>query len=187
MFCHVKFCTLNVHINICFCMGFCHAHLCTNYYPYSYGFLSCTSLYGWLSIIFLYGFRHLRLCTNDYPYSNGFSSRTSLYGWLPISLCMGFCHAHLCTNDYPFLLNGFLSCTCLYEWLSISSWMGFRPVHDKTNNEWIFIVQKCARRKPMHNNMDSHRTNMYMTKSHTNMDSQSYKHVDDENPYKNIC
>ena len=29
-----------------------HAHLCTNDYPYSFGFSSCTSLYKWLSIFF---------------------------------------------------------------------------------------------------------------------------------------
>ena len=86
MFCHVQFFTLNVHINICFCMGFRHAHLCTNDYPYSYGFSSCKFLYEWLSILFLYGFCHVHLCTNEYPYSYGFSSCTSLYGWLSISL-----------------------------------------------------------------------------------------------------
>ena len=79
-------CTFNVHINICFCMGFRHAHLCTNDYPYSYGFLSCTFLYERLCIIFL----------------NGFSSCTFLYKWLSIFLCMGVRHAHFCTNDYPF-------------------------------------------------------------------------------------
>ena len=31
------------------------------------------------------------------------------------------------------------------------------------------------------------RTNMYTTKTYKNMDSHSYKHVHDENPYKNIC
>ena len=99
MFCHVQFCTLNVHINICFCMVFCNAHLCKNDYPYSYGFPSWTSLYKLLSMLFLYGFRHVHLCTNDYPYF------------------MGFRHAHFCTKDYPFLLNGFSSCIFLYKWL----------------------------------------------------------------------
>ena len=102
---------------------------------YSYGFLSCTCLYKWLSILFGMGFCHAHFCTNDYPYSYGFSSCTSLYKWLSISLCMGFRHAHLCTNEYPFhfvwvsvihiyvrmtiyfFLNWFSSCTFLYEWL----------------------------------------------------------------------
>ena len=151
-FCHVQICTLNVHINICFCMNFRHTHLCTNDSPYSYGFLSCTCLYEWLSNILCMGFRRVHVCTNDFPFIlNSFLSCTCLYEWLSLSLWMGFHHAHFCTNDYPFLLNGFLSCTllyewlsiylngflscrCLYEWLSVSLCMGFCHAHFCTND-----------------------------------------------------
>ena len=157
MFCHVQFCTLNVHINICFCMGFCHAYLCTNDYPYSYGFLSCTSLYEWLSISLCMGFRHAYFCTNDYPFLlNRFSSCLFLYEWLSISFWMGFRHAHFCTNDYHFFFNGFSSCTFLYEWLrflfqlilvmhisvrmtTISFWMGFRHAHFCPNDYHLIL------------------------------------------------
>ena len=44
------FVRMTTHIS--FCMGFRLAHFCTNDYPYSYGFLSCTSLYEWLSLFF---------------------------------------------------------------------------------------------------------------------------------------
>ena len=125
----VQFCTLNVHISICFCMGFRHAHLCTNDHPY----YSCM------------GFRHAHLCTNDYPYSYGYSSCTFLYEWLSIFISVfvihisvrmtiqiifewvfvmhihvlmttiyfwiGFCHAHFCTNGHHFFLYGFSSDT----------------------------------------------------------------------------
>ena len=135
MFFHVQFCTLNVHINICFCMGFRRSHICTNVIHILMGFCHvhlCTNEYPYYSCM---GFRHVHFCTNDYPYSYGFLSCTSLYGWLSVSLCMGFHHAHFCTNDYPFLLNGFSSmhisvwmtihfffnafssCTFLYKWL----------------------------------------------------------------------
>ena len=73
-FCRVQFRTLNVHIRICFCTGFHHAHLCTNDYPY----YSCM------------GFRHAHLCTNEYPYSYGFSSCTFLYKWQSIFFLYGF-------------------------------------------------------------------------------------------------
>ena len=84
-------------------MGFRHAHLCTNDYPYSYGFSSCTYLYKWLSIFFLIGF---------------FSSCSLLYEWISISFCNNIRHAHFCTNDYRYSY-GFSSCTSLYEWMSI--------------------------------------------------------------------
>ena len=144
MFCHVQFFTLNVHISIWFCMGFCHAHLCTNDYPYSYGFSSSTSLYEWLSILFFYEFSS---CTSLYEWLSiflwvfvmhifvwmtihffvyGFSSCTFLYEWLSI-----FIFFSSCTFLYEwlslFLFNGFLSCTFMYEWLSIYF-------------EWVFVM-----------------------------------------------
>ena len=127
MFCHVQFCTLNVPINICFCVGFRHVHLCTNDYPYSYGFSSCTGfvrmtfhfllywfssstfLYEWLSIYFeLVSVMYVFLRMTIHFFLNGFSSCTFLYKWPSISFWMGFCHAHFCTNDYHFFLNAFL-------------------------------------------------------------------------------
>ena len=102
--------TIFVRMTIHFSMGFRRSHLCTNEYPYSKGFLSCTCLYEWLSI---FGFRHALVCTNDYHCSYWFSSCTSLYEWLSmlvfimhifvrliININMGFRHVHLCTNDY---------------------------------------------------------------------------------------
>ena len=92
-----------------------NSHICTNDYQYYYRFLSCTSVYEWLSIFFwvfvmhisvrmiihiLIGFCHAHLFTNDYPYY--FRCR----------------HVHLCTNEYPYY-TGILSCTFMYEWLSI--------------------------------------------------------------------
>ena len=68
MFCHVQNCTLNVHINIFFCMGFRHVHVCTNDYPYycCMGFRQvhfCTNEY-----LYSYWFCHVHVCTNDYPF-----------------------------------------------------------------------------------------------------------------------
>ena len=102
-------------------------------------FLSCTSLYKWLSIFFwifvmhisermtihiVLDFRHAHLSTNDYPYSHGFLSCTSQYEWLSILFLNGFSS---CTSLYEWLsilfLNGFLSCTFLYECLSIFLWV----------------------------------------------------------------
>ena len=122
-----------------------HAHLCTNNSQYSYGFLSCTSLYKWLSLLLLYGF----------------SSCTSLYVWIYIFLCvfvmhifvrmtihilfirfffthifvrmtipiiMGSRHAHLCTNDYPY-------CFCI----------GIRHAHICTNDyPYLYRFSSCT-------------------------------------------
>ena len=137
MFCHVQFFTLNVHINICFCMGFHHAHLCTNNYPYS-----CTSLYEWLSILFFYVF----------------SSCTSLCEWLSIFLWVFVMHIFVrmtihflaygfssCTFMYEwqsiFFLNVFSSCTFLYKWLSISFWMCSCHAHFCTN-DYLFLLER---------------------------------------------
>ena len=46
----------------------------------------------------------------------------------------------------------------------------YKDVHEKTNTRIIWKVI---------------RTKMCMTKTHKNMDSNSYKNVHDENPYKN--
>ena len=127
MFCHVQICTLNVHINICFCMGFRHVHVCTNDYPYSYVFSSCTCFYEWLSILCLWvfvmymfvrmtihffwmGFRHVHVRTHDYQLPCAWvlimhiSVRMSIHFFWK-----GFRHAHFCTDDYPFLLNVYVS------------------------------------------------------------------------------
>ena len=119
MFCHVQICTLNVHINICFCMGFRHVHVCTNDYPYySYGFSSCTSLYEWPSISLCMGFCHAHFCTNDYPFLlNGFSSCKFLYEWLSISFEWVFIMHISLQMTVHFFMNGFSSWTFLYEWL----------------------------------------------------------------------
>ena len=145
MFCHVQFCTLNVHINICFCMGFRHAHLCTNDHPCSYGFSSCTSLYEWLSILFLYGF----------------SSCKCLYEWLPISLWMGFRHVHVCTNYYPFPCEWVLVMYISVRMNIHSFWMGFRHVHVCTNDypipfEWVFVMYMFVRMTTISFWMDCH-------------------------------
>ena len=126
-----------VRMTIHILMGFRHVHFCTNDYPFLFewafvihisaqltiyffwnGFLSCTSLYEWLSISLCMGFCHAHFCTDDYHFFfYGFSSCIFLYKWLFISLCIGLGHAYFCSNDYHFFLNGFLSCTFLYEWL----------------------------------------------------------------------
>ena len=136
MFCHVQFCTLNVHINICFCMGFRHAHFCTNDYPFLcvwvfvmhisvrmtiHFFLNCfslcTYLYEWLSISLCIGFRHAHLGTNDYPYSFRKSFR----------------HVHLYTNDYPFLCLR-VSVMHISVRMTIDIHMGFHHGHFCTND-----------------------------------------------------
>ena len=117
---------ISVRMTFNIILDFCDAQLCTNDYPYSFRFLSCTSLYERLSIYYsCMGFRHSYICTNDYPHSCWFLSCTSLYEWLSILLwvfvmhifvrmnihiLVVFCHAHLCTNAYPYCY-GFLSCT----------------------------------------------------------------------------
>ena len=57
---------ISVLMTIHILLGYRNAHMCTNDYPYSYRFSSCTSLYKWLSILFR------------------ISSSTSLYEWLSI-------------------------------------------------------------------------------------------------------
>ena len=110
MFCHVQFCTLSVHINICFCMGF----------------LSCISLYKWRSIFLwvfvMYMFVQMTIHFLVYGFlSMHISVRMTIHFFW-----MGFHHAHLCTNDYPFLLMGFRYehfCTndypFLFEWIIV--------------------------------------------------------------------
>ena len=78
-FCHVQCCTLNVHSSI----YFCHAPLSTNDLQYYFWFLSCTSLYKWLSILFLVFVMQI-------------------FVWMTIHIVIGFCHAHIYTNDYPY-------------------------------------------------------------------------------------
>ena len=93
-------------------------------------FLSCTTLYKWLSLLvyvfdmhnflqmtihIIFDFCHAHLCTNDYSYYFWILSCTSLSEWLSIlflvfimhisvritiHIIIGFCHAHLCTNDH---------------------------------------------------------------------------------------
>ena len=127
-----------VRMTIHIAMGFHHVHLCTNDYPYYYGFSSCDPLYEWLSISL--GFRHVHFCTNDYHFFlNGFSSCTFLYEWLPflfewifaihisirmttISLYMGFRHAHYVQMTFHILCIWISSCTFLCEWLPIFFW-----------------------------------------------------------------
>ena len=120
-------------LSISLWMGFCHAHFCTNYYPFLLnGFSSCTFLYQWLSISFYMGFCHAHFCTNDCPFIlNGLSSWTFMYEWLPflfelivamqisvrmttISFWMDCRRAHFCTNDYHLFLNGLSSCTFMF-------------------------------------------------------------------------
>ena len=113
-------------------LGFCHANLCTNDYPYSYGFSSCKSLYEWISIFLWVFIVHIFVQRN-------------------IHIIMGFCHAHLCTNAYPYYY-GFSLCTYFYVWLSILKWfffmhifvqttihviMGFRHTHLCTNDYFV--------------------------------------------------
>ena len=84
-FCHVQFCTLNVHINKCFL----------------YGFSSCTSLYEWLSILFLHEFSS---CTflDQWLYIFLWVFVMHISVQMTIHILMGFRHAHFCTNDYPY-------------------------------------------------------------------------------------
>ena len=140
---------------------------CTNYYPFSYVFSSCTSLYEWLSNFFSMGLRHAHFWTNYYPYSYWCSSCTFLYEWLSISFLMGFRHADFCTNEYPFIFEyvfvkhifvrstihifviRFTSCTFLYEWLSIFirvssftflyEWLSIFFLHSCTS--WTFLYE----------------------------------------------
>ena len=112
----VQFCTLNVHISICFCLGFRHAHLCTNYYPYysCMGFrhaLLCTN-----DCHILMGFRHAQFCTNDYPFLCVWVFVMHIFVRMTIHIHMGFRHGHFCTNDYSYsFLMVFRQCTFLYE------------------------------------------------------------------------
>ena len=109
-FCHAHLCTNDYP----FIIEFCHVHLCTNDFPYSYKFLSCTCLYEWLSIFFWVFVMHISV-------------------QMTIRTLLDFCHSHICTNDSPFfkclfvfhiflrMIIHFLfsSSTSFYEWLSI--------------------------------------------------------------------
>ena len=112
-------------------------------------FLSCTTLYEWLSILFLVFVMH-----------------TSVR--MTIHIFFGFCHAHLCTNNYPFLCVWFfvmhiyvrMTIHILFEWvfvmrisvpMTIHFFMGFRHAHFCTNDYpfhcvWIFVMRISVRR-----------------------------------------
>ena len=105
-------------LSISFCMGFRHAHFCTNDYPFLLNeFSSCTFLYEWLPFLFEWvfvmhisvrmttisfwmGFRHTHFCTNDYH---------------SISLYRGFRHAYFCANDFPYSFGVFHVCNALQQ------------------------------------------------------------------------
>ena len=153
-------------------MGFRHAHFCTNYYPYSYGFSSCTFLYEWLSIFIWAIVMHIsvRMTTHlifesvvvmhssvrmtIHFYVCGFSSCIFLYEWLSI-----FMRFSLCTFLYErlsiFFLNRFSSCTFLCEWLSLYQFLSNAFLYNG-NSEFlgVFIsnvsVSPCAQCSPTH-------------------------------------
>ena len=110
--------SVQMTIHIIFVWVFVIHIFCTNDYPYSYGFLSCTSLYEWLSISLCMGFRHAHFCTNDYPlcFCIGFCHSYFCMNDYSYSFCMGFSHAHFYTNDFPYSY-GSSSCTSVKEWL----------------------------------------------------------------------
>ena len=127
IFCHVQFCTFNVHIHKYLCMGFVMhifvrmtirihmgfrlAHFCTNDYPCS----------------FLMGFRHAHFCTNDYPFLCVWVFVMHISVRMTIHIHMGFRHRHFCMNDYPY-----------------SFWMGFRHAHFCTNDYLFPISFQCV-------------------------------------------
>ena len=67
-------------------------------------FLSCTTLYEWLSILFFVFVMHI-------------SVRMTMH------IIFGFCHAHLCTNDYPYYF-WFSSCTTIADLTNVISVIG---------------------------------------------------------------
>ena len=151
MFCHVQFCTLNVHINICFLYGF----LSCDCGVFGLGLLMRDTLdisSGWKCIVsvphlikhvnnswchidlchFEWNFIILQVVINSvvcfvmYNFVLWMSILTYVFVWV-------FFHVHVCTNDYLYPY-WFSSCTCLYKWLSISLCMGFHHVHFCTND-----------------------------------------------------
>ena len=115
--------TLNVHISICFCVGFRHAHICTNDYPY----YSCI------------GFCHAHLRTNDYPYFfYGFLSCTFMYKWLSIFLLVFVMHIFLQSTIHILFFMG--SCTSLYLWLSIFLWVFVMHIFLQMTIHIIFVL-----------------------------------------------
>ena len=109
------FVRMTIHIVI----GFCHAYLCTNDYPYYYWFLSCSSLYKWLSLLFLV-----------------FVMRMFLR--MTIHILMGFFNVHVCTNDYPYYF-WFFSCTSLYEWISILFLVFDMHMFERMTIKFLFV------------------------------------------------
>ena len=85
---------ISVGMTIHIIIGFFHAHICTNDYPYYCRFLLCTSLCELISILFFVFIVHISLRMN-------------------IHIIFGYRHAHLYMNDYLYCFI-FLSCTSLY-------------------------------------------------------------------------
>ena len=56
-------------LSISFWMGFRHAHLCTNDYPFLCGCVYGIDISVRMTIHIHIGFCHAHFCTNDYPYS----------------------------------------------------------------------------------------------------------------------
>ena len=108
-------------IHISFWMGFCHAYSCTNDYSYSYGFLSWTWFYEWISILFLNGFCHAHFSTNDYPFFCVwvYAMHISVQMTIHIIFVRVFVLNIYVWMTIPILL-GFSSCTWLYKWIFCS-------------------------------------------------------------------
>ena len=134
-------------------MCLCHAHFCTNDYPFLLnGFSWCTCLYEWLSNSLCMDCRHLCFCTNDYKFFlKWLSSFTFLYEWLPFlfewivviyisvrmtinSFWMDCRRLHFCTNDYDFFFEWIVVIYISVWMTTISLWMGFRHVYFCTND-----------------------------------------------------
>ena len=84
-------------------------------YTYYYSFLSCTTLYKWLSIL-VYVFVMHNSVRMTIHIILVFVMHSSVQ--MTIHIIFGFRHAHLCKNDYPYYF-WLYSCTYLYKLRSI--------------------------------------------------------------------
>ena len=127
-----NFCTMNVHISICFC----HAQLCTNDFQYYYRFSECTSLYEWLSIFFWIFGMHIsvRMTSNiilAWVLVMNIFVRLTIHIILEWVFVM---HIFVRMTINIILVWVFVMHTFLYEWLFILFLYGFRHAHLSTND-----------------------------------------------------
>ena len=137
-------------------MVFCHAHLCMNDYPYTYGFsvfimhtfLQMT-IHIFVSVFVMYIFLRMTILM---LFVLIFVMHIFLQ--MTIHAFMGFRNSHLCTNDYPYSYGFFVM--AIFLWMSILFPIFYNASLLNWNSEFLgvfssnFSVSPCTKCSPTH-------------------------------------